>query len=83
MGVVEYDELDNLLKSKNKRLKSLIEKINLEEGKVLNLDLYNQTTNDKISQTITLPHHNSQACFDGLRIRKLTPKECFLLDGFQ
>ena len=66
----------------NKRLNSLIEKTNFEEGKPLNLDLYNQTTNENISQCLTEPNHNSQRLFDGLRIRKLTPKECWRLMGF-
>lgn len=70
------------LKSDCKRLKSLIEKTQFEEGKVLNLDLYNQTTNENISQCLTEPHHNTQRLFDGFRIRKLTPKECWRLMGF-
>lgn len=70
------------IKSKCKRLKSLVEKTEFEEGKVLNLDLYNQTTNENISRCLTEPHHNSQRLFDGLRIRKLTPKECWRLMGF-
>lgn len=71
-----------VLKSKCKRLKKIVEKTNFEEGKVLNLDLYNQTTNENISQCLTEPHHNSQRLFDGLIIRKLTPKECWRLMGF-
>ena len=87
-GTTNYlsDDLPNnydlLLKSKQKQLTSLINKTNFEEGKVLNMDLYNQTTNEEISQTLTLPNHNSQRLFDGLRIRKLTPKECWRLMGF-
>ena len=72
----------NVLKSKDIRLKSLVDKTNFEEGKVLNLDLYNQTTNENISQCLTEPHHNTQRLFDGYRIRKLTPKECWRLMGF-
>jgi len=49
---------------------------------MLNMDLYNQTTNENISQCLTEPHHNSQRLYDGLRIRKLTPCECWLLMGF-
>ncbi len=71
-----------VLKSKCKRLESLVEKTDFEEGKVLNMDLYNQTTNENISQCLTEPHHNSQRLFDGLRIRKLTPCETWLLMGF-
>jgi DNA (cytosine-5)-methyltransferase 1 len=87
-GTTNYisDELPNNydlnLKSKQKQLISLIEKTEFEEGKVLNMDLYNQTTNENISQCLTEPHHNSQRLFDGLRIRKLTPKECWRLMGF-
>lgn len=70
------------IKSRCKRLESLVKKTEFEEGKVLNMDLYNQTTNENISQCLTEPHHNSQRLFDGLRIRKLTPKECWRLMGF-
>ena len=76
-----YD-LSNLLKSKSKILKNLVEKTTFEKGKVLNMDLYNQSTNQNISQTLTLPNHNTQAIFDGLRIRKLIPKEYWKLMGF-
>ena len=66
----------------DKRLKKLAEKTEFVKGEVLNLDTYNQTTNKDISQCLTEPHHNSQRLFDGLRIRKLTPKECWRLMGF-
>lgn len=65
--------------------KQLIETINnnkFEYGKPLNLDLYNRTTSEN-SQTLTDGIHNSNEYFDGLRIRKLTPKECFRLMGFE
>jgi DNA (cytosine-5)-methyltransferase 1 len=54
------------------------------------LDLYNRTVSD-ISQTLTLPNHNAQAVAiketkevvtNNLRIRKLTPRECYRLMGF-
>lgn len=70
------------LKSKCKRLKNLVEKSEFKEGEVLNMDLYNQTTNKEVSQTLTDPCHNTQRLYDGLRIRKLTPKECWRLMGF-
>lgn len=69
-------------KCKDKRLRSLVNNTNFVEGQVMNLDTYNQTTNLNISQCLTEPHHNSQRLFDGLRIRKLTPKECWRLMGF-
>lgn len=64
-----------------KQLIETIQNCELEQGKALNLDLYNQASYEE-SQTLTLPHHNTQRLFDGLRIRKLTPKECFRLMGF-
>lgn len=71
-----------ILMSSDKRLPKIIEKTKFELGKPLNIDLYNQTTNENISQCLTEPNHNAQCCFDGLRIRKLTPKECWRLMGF-
>lgn len=64
-----------------KQLRETIEQNELEQGKALNLDLYNRATYEN-SQTIVDPKHSSQRLFDGLRIRKLTPKECFRLMGF-
>ena len=80
--MINYIKENYNLKSKQKQLRSLIEKTNFEEGKVLNMDLYNQNTNENTSQCLTTPNHNSQRLFDGLRIRKLTPKECWRLMGF-
>lgn len=67
-----------------KQLTETIEK-NIEKfkkGKVLNMDLYNRTVNEELSQTLADPCHNSQRLFDGLRIRKITPKEAWRLMGF-
>lgn len=65
---------------KDKNLKETIEKNELPIGEVRNLDTYNRITSE-LSQTLTLPNHNSQRLWDGLRIRKLTPRECFRLMG--
>lgn len=65
---------------KNKAIKETIEKNELPIGEIRNLDTYNRTTSE-LSQTLTLPNHNSQRLWDGLRIRKLTPRECFRLMG--
>ena len=77
------DKLGNeiFLHKATKQLRETIQNCELEQGKALNLDLYNRASYEE-SQTITEPHHNSQRVFDGLRIRKLTPKECFRLMGF-
>lgn len=66
-----------------KQLNETIEKNidKFKKGKILDMDLYNRTVNENISQTLTDPTHNKQRLFDGLRIRKLTPKECFRLMG--
>lgn len=74
LGYVEF-------KSKDKRLPEMIEKIDFTNDQPQSLDLYNRSVSP-ISQTLTLPNHNSQAIVDKLRIRKLTPRECYRLMGF-
>lgn len=64
-----------------KQLRETIEQNDLYKGEVVNLDLYNRSVYEE-SQALTEPHHNSQRLWDGLRIRKLTPKECWRLMGF-
>ena len=83
VGVVVKDKLGNEipLHKDTKQLRETIQNCELEQGKALNLDLYNRASYEE-SQTITASHHNSQRLFDGLRIRKLTPKECYRLMGF-
>lgn len=81
-GTVTVTIIKPKLINNDKRLKRLVEKTEFKEGKALNLDLYNQTINENISQCLTEPHHNTQRLFDGFRIRKLTPKECWRLMGF-
>lgn len=69
------------LYKENMRLQETIEKNNLYEGEPANLDIYNRAVY-KHSQTLTDPKHNTQRLWDGFRIRKLTPKECWRLMGF-
>lgn len=82
--VLVKDKNNNVfpLHKDTKQLRETIEQNEFEEGQPLNLDLYNRATYEH-SQTLTDPTHNSQRLFDGLRIRKLTPKECFRLMGFE
>lgn len=68
------------LSSKNKRLKSVVENNDFNKDDTKNIDIFNQKVSD-ISQTLTLPNHNSQAVYNNLRIRKLTPIECWRLMG--
>ena len=87
-GVVQKGKIQTIKTSvddigvvvKNKAIKETIVKNELPIGEVRNLDTYNRTTSE-LSQTLTLPNHNSQRLWDGLRIRKLTPRECFRLMG--
>lgn len=82
-AVVVKDKKGNQLPlyKDTKQLRETIEQNEFEEGKAVDMDLYNRSTN-KISQTLDTGVHNKQRLFDGLRIRKLTPKECFRLMGF-
>ena len=70
------------ISNEDRRLQKLVDNIDYKEGEVLNLNTYNQTDGSETSQTITMPNHNNQELFNGLRIRKLTPLECWRLMGF-
>ena len=69
------------LTTQSKSVRETIENNTFEQGKPLFLDFYNRSTAE-IGRTLTEPHHNSHGIYDGLRIRKPTPKECFRLMGF-
>ena len=70
------------ISNEDRRLQKLVDNIDYKEGEALNLNTYNQTDGSETSQTITMPNHNNQELFNGLRIRKLTPLECWRLMGF-
>lgn len=74
-----YKEL--LLNTQYKKLIDTIEKNELPIGEVKHMDLYNRKLTDNCG-TLTDPCHNNNRLWDGLRIRKLTPKECWRLMGF-
>lgn len=63
-----------------KRLKKTIENADLKKGEPKSLDLYNQSSSE-LANTLTMPNHNNQRLFDGYRVRKLTPRECWRLMG--
>jgi site-specific DNA-cytosine methylase len=46
------------------------------------LDLYNKKERTDYSIALTEPHHNNLRLGVGTRVRRLTPKECFRLQGF-
>lgn len=56
---VFLDRLENI-KSKDKRLPEMLDKIDRNTDEPQSLDLYNRTVSD-ISQTLTMPNHNAQA----------------------
>lgn len=68
------------LKTKNKRLKSMIGKIDI--SKVQAIDMFNQNVHDEMHTIKTnIDSGNMTAVTQDYRIRKLTPKECFRLMG--
>ena len=73
---------DNVIRTKNKRLHSMLD--NIDITKVQAIDMYNQTTHDNVIHTITtrVNDSNCTAITQNERIRKLTPKECWRLMGF-
>jgi DNA (cytosine-5)-methyltransferase 1 len=56
---VFLDRLENV-KSKDKRLPEILDKIDYDTDEPQSLDLYNRTVSN-ISQTLTMPNHNAQA----------------------
>lgn len=76
------DCLGVVVNSKNKRLKNLVEKTELTE-ETLALDCFNQISHKDFIHTIktNIDSSNMTAIWNNLRIRKLTPKECFRLMG--
>lgn len=70
------------LKTKNKRLKKLLDKTELGQ-QTMALDCYNQVDHQECMHTIktNVDSGNMTAIYHNYRIRKLTPKECFRLMG--
>ena len=66
------------LTTKNKRLASMVDKI--DPNKCQAIDMYNQSVHDEMHTIKTnVDKANMTAITQNLRIRKLTPKECFRL----
>jgi DNA (cytosine-5)-methyltransferase 1 len=65
----------------DKRLNKTLEKNNLPKGDVKAIDTYNKKVQDN-APTLTEPHHNTTRLWDGYKIRRLTPRECFRLMDF-
>lgn len=68
------------LTTKNKRLASMVDKI--DPTKTQAIDMYNQSVHDEMHTIKTnVDKVNMTAITQNLRIRKLTPRECFRLMG--
>ena len=68
------------LTTKNKRLASMVDKI--DPTKTQAIDMYNQSVHDEMHTIKTnVDKANMTAITQNLRIRKLTPRECFRLMG--
>lgn len=68
------------LKTKNKRLISMLDKIDL--AKCQAIDMYNQSIHNEMHTIKTsIDKANMSAVSQNYRIRKLTPKECWRLMG--
>jgi len=75
------DDIGVVVKTNNKRLLETSKKI--KDNDTQFLDCYNQTTHKEVSPTITtrVDASNSSFLYKDLRIRKLTPRECWRLMG--
>ena len=83
--IVKVNDKEDKKISLNTNYKKLIDTIEnnvLPIGEVKHMDLYNRNLTDNCG-TLNNPCHNNNRLWDGLRIRKLTPRECFRLMGIK
>lgn len=79
--VKEDNILGVVVNSNNKRLKELVNKMDLTKDNQF-MDIYNQATSDNAGTITTrVDASNSTAVYADYRIRKLTTRECFRLMG--
>lgn len=71
-------------RTKNKRIIETAEKSNFKNGETEYLDIYNKTPRKDVTSTINAgtDSHQNNIIGTNYRIRKLTPKECWRLMGF-
>lgn len=67
------------LTTKNKRLANMLDKIDVTKTQAI--DIYNQSVHNEIHTIKANIDNGTTAISQNLRIRKLTPKECFRLMG--
>lgn len=79
-GNTEVKILETQLKTKNKRLISMLDKIDVSKTQAI--DMYNQSVHNEMHTIKTnIDSSNMTAITQGYRIRKLTERECFRLMG--
>jgi len=72
-----------IVKFGNKRLNETIEKNELPEGEVRYIDSYNRSVYENaLTITTRVNDSNLNHLWDGFKIRRLTPRECFRLMDF-
>jgi len=73
----------NLVLYNDKRLNETLQKNELPNGKPMMLDTYNQSIHEECP-TLKARHaqNNDRKLWDGYKIRRLTPRECFRLMDF-
>jgi DNA (cytosine-5)-methyltransferase 1 len=79
-NLVTIENKKNLIYN-DKRLNETIAKNELPKGEPKAIDTYNKKVQDN-APTLTEPHHNTTRLWDGFKIRRLTPRECFRLMDF-
>lgn len=70
-----------VIKYNDKRLNDTIQQNQLPIGKIKVIDTYNKKVQDN-APTLTEPQHNTTRLWDGYKVRRLTPRECFRLMDF-
>jgi DNA (cytosine-5)-methyltransferase 1 len=80
MSNLGVDRNHNILYN-DKRLNETIQKNDLPNGQVKAIDTYNKKIQNN-APTLREPHHNTTRLWDGFKIRRLTPRECFRLMDF-
>ena len=78
---IDISNMLPIIKFNDKRLTETVNKNKFTKGIPSTIDSYNQSVSENIAPTVKLPH-NDRFLYDGYKIRRLTPKECFRLMDF-
>lgn len=80
----ENEQVENVFTYNSKRLNQTLEKHQLPKGDITIIDSYNKSIHNEVSPCISTRVSASSVnhLWDGFKIRKLTPRECFRLMDF-